>query len=166
VRPDLACLRGLAGSGREAAQAFAAAADDQRAMSELELPTAVIIDDSRVTRRMLRGHIEAAGYRVVAEGGDGGEVLSLYQQHLPAVMFIDIVLPVMDGVTAATELLRQHPRAMVVMCTAQSSRDKIIACLRAGIFSYLMKPFDGDSVTKTLARVHERLHGAEVRARE
>ncbi len=122
-------------------------------------PTAVVIDDSRVTRRTLGAAIERADFHVVGEGASGDELLGLYEQHRPTVVFIDMVMPGKDGLTAAIELLRVHPRALVVMCSASNARDKIVACVRAGISSYLLKPFDEEAVAKTLRRVLERVQG-------
>ena len=123
--------------------------------------TAIVIDDSRVTRRALGAVIEAAGCRVVGEGASGDELLALYEQHRPTMVFLDMIMPGKDGLTAAAELLQKHPRAMVVMCTASNSRDKIAACLRIGVANYLIKPFENESVTRTLSRVLERVHGPQ-----
>jgi len=55
---------------------------------------------------------------------------------------LDIVMPGKDGVTAAIELLRAYPNARIVMCTSLAAREKILACQKAGVRHYLLKPFD------------------------
>ncbi len=67
--------------------------------------------------------------------------MPLFEQHRPTVLILDIVLPVMDGVTAATILLKKHPDATVVMCSSISARDKIVACRDAGVAHFVLKPF-------------------------
>jgi two-component system chemotaxis response regulator CheY len=52
------------------------------------------------------------------------------------------VMPGKDGLTAAVELMREHPTAKIVMCTSLTTRDKILAAQRAGVSHYLLKPFD------------------------
>jgi two-component system chemotaxis response regulator CheY len=56
-------------------------------------------------------------------------------------------MPGKDGVTAVTELLGKHPQAVVVMCTSLASRDKILACQKAGVSHFLLKPFDPANAT-------------------
>jgi two-component system chemotaxis response regulator CheY len=110
--------------------------------SSLRMPTAAIVDDSPLVRAQLRQILTRMGVTVVAEGGGGNEVQALYERHRPDLLTLDIVMPGKDGVTVALELLRSHPEARIVMCTSLAARDKIIACQRAGVRHYLLKPFD------------------------
>ncbi|MBA2541516.1 MAG: response regulator [Deltaproteobacteria bacterium] len=102
----------------------------------------MIIDDSPLIRAQLRQILTRMGVTVLADGASGDEVRPLYEKHRPDLVTIDIVMPGKDGVTAAVELLQTFPEARLVMCTSLSSRDKILACQRAGVRHYLLKPFD------------------------
>jgi two-component system chemotaxis response regulator CheY len=106
------------------------------------MPTAVIIDDSPLIRVQLRQIFGRIGVTVAAEAATGSQLQALYEQHRPDLVTLDIVMPGKDGVTAAIELLRAHPAARIVMCTSLTTRDKIVACQRAGVRHYLLKPFD------------------------
>lgn len=106
------------------------------------MPTAVIVDDSPLVRTQLRQILTRIGATVVGEASTGNELQALYEQHKPDLVTLDIVMPGKDGVTAAVELLRAYPSARIVMCTSLTTRDKIIACQRAGVRHYLLKPFD------------------------
>ena len=106
------------------------------------MPTAVIVDDSPLVRVQLRQILTRIGATVVGEAGSGLQVQALYEQHRPDPITLDIVMPGKDGVTAAIELLRAHPMARVVMCTSLANRDKILACQRAGVQHYVIKPFE------------------------
>jgi two-component system chemotaxis response regulator CheY len=123
-------------------------------------PTAVLIDDSRTTRTCLRVYLTEIGFEIVAEGERGEHALELYEKHRPTLITIDIVMPGLDGVSAARELLKRHPEANVVMCTSINTRDKILACHEAGVSYYLLKPFDGAKVQSVargiLAKVASR----------
>jgi CheY-like chemotaxis protein len=72
-------------------------------------PTAIVIDDSMVMRMLLRRSLEAAGYRVVAEGASGAVALPLYEKHHPDLVILDVILPIVDGVTAAVAQLARSP---------------------------------------------------------
>ena len=119
-------------------------------------PTAVVVDDSASIRALLRHALTIAGYDVVAEGQNGAEALTLYEQHRPTLIMLDIVLPVMDGIAAATALLARHPSAQVIMCSSLAARDRILACRAAGVLHFVLKPFDVLKVADIARKVAER----------
>ncbi len=106
------------------------------------MPTAVIVDDSPLMRAQLRQILTRVGATVIGEAGSGTQLKALYELHRPDLITLDIVMPGMDGVTAALELLSAYPEAKIVMCSSLAARDKILACQRAGVRHYLLKPFD------------------------
>lgn len=118
-----------------------------------DMPTALIVDDSPVMRGHLRVLLRQAGCDVVAEAGQGDELMGLYERHRPDLVTLDIVMPGKDGVTAATELLARYPEALVVMCTSLTARDKILACQKAGVAHFLLKPFQAERALLTIRHV-------------
>ena len=123
------------------------------------MPTAVIVDDSPLIRVQLRQILGRIGVTVAAEGSSGSQLQALYEQHLPDLVTLDIVMPGKDGVTAAIDLLRAHPTARIVMCTSLTTRDKIVACQRAGVKHYLLKPFDAARAEQIFQLVLQRSVG-------
>ena len=117
------------------------------------MPTAVIVDDSPIMRAQLRALLRQAGCDVVGEGASGDDVLGLYETMRPDLVLLDIVMPGKDGVTAATELLQRYPEATVIMCTSLTSRDKILACQKAGVAHYLLKPFQPEKTVQVIRYV-------------
>jgi len=114
------------------------------------MPTAVIVDDSPIMRAQLRNLLRQAGCTVVGEGASGDEVMGLFEAHYPDLILLDIVMPGKDGVTAATELLARHRDAVVVMCTSLTTRDKVVACQKAGVRYYLLKPLEPERAIAVL----------------
>jgi two-component system chemotaxis response regulator CheY len=106
------------------------------------MKSAIVIDDSPLVRAQLRQILVKVGCRVVAESATGDDLQPLYERHRPDLITLDIVMPGKDGVTAATELLAKYPEARIVMCTSLTTREKILACQRAGVCHYLLKPFE------------------------
>jgi two-component system chemotaxis response regulator CheY len=106
------------------------------------MPSAIIIDDSPIMRAQLRRLLAASGFSIAAEAGNADTLVELYDKHRPDLVSLDIVMPGRDGAAAAAELLERHPEARIVMCTSMSSREKILACQKAGVAHYLLKPFD------------------------
>ena len=102
--------------------------------------TAIIVDDSAVSRALLKAGLIKAGVEIVGEASTAEHALQLYEEHNPSIAIFDIVLPQTDGITAATEVLKAHPDANVVICTAVASPEKIRACREVGVRYFLHKP--------------------------
>ncbi len=106
------------------------------------MPSAIIVDDSPIMRSQLRRVLVGAGFAVVAEAATADDLVTLYEQHRPDLISLDIVMPGRDGAAAAADLLARYPAAVIVMCTSLTSREKIMACQKAGVSYYLLKPFN------------------------
>lgn len=106
------------------------------------MPTAILVDDSPLVRAQLRDILTGIGVAIVAEADTGETLPALYARYHPDLITLDIEMPGKDGVTVAIELRREFPAATIVMCSTMTSRDRMIACRRAGVLHYLLKPFD------------------------
>ena len=112
----------------------------------------LVIDDSRVVRKVARRILEDLGFEV-AEAGDGAEGLAWCRSAMPDLVLLDWNMPVMDGLEFLRRL-RQEPGGAaprVVFCSVESDLDRIREALDAGADEYVMKPFDGDILASKLA---------------
>jgi two-component system chemotaxis response regulator CheY len=113
---------------------------------------ALVVDDSRVIRKVARRILEDLGFEV-AEAADGAEALGWCRTITPHVILLDWNMPAMDGLTFLRQLREapggQDPR--VVFCSAENDLDRVREALAAGADEYIMKPFDGDIVASKLA---------------
>jgi two-component system chemotaxis response regulator CheY len=121
--------------------------------------TAIVIDDSPISRAVLRRGLNKAGFEVVGEASTAERAMELFETHRPTLMTLDIVLPETDGVTAATQLLSKHPEATVVMCSAMAAREKILACRDAGVAHFILKPFSIEKVAEVARSIAAKLLG-------
>ena len=110
--------------------------------------TVVIVDDSRMIRKMLRGILEEEGYAVIAEAQNGVEAVAAYKQHKPDIITLDITMPQMDGVEALKEIIDYDKNANVIMITAAGQQQKVIQALKIGASKFVMKPFRKEDVIK------------------
>jgi two-component system, chemotaxis family, chemotaxis protein CheY len=115
---------------------------------------ALVIDDSRAMRMILKRIALSLGYEV-REAGNGREALDLLEAEteLPVVALVDWNMPVMNGldfVTAARKdtRLRTMSRGMV---TTESEHSQIVRALAAGAHEYIIKPFTPDAIEEKLA---------------
>jgi response regulator NasT len=100
----------------------------------------IIADDESLIRMDLREMLGHLGYEVVAEASDGRTAVDLAKRLLPDLIIMDIKMPDMDGISAASELARDHI-APVVLLTAYSENSLIGRAKDAGVCGYLVKPF-------------------------
>jgi two-component system, chemotaxis family, chemotaxis protein CheY len=109
---------------------------------------ALIIDDSRAMRMLLRRIVNNNGFEVV-EAGNGQEALdSLASGPLPDVALIDWNMPVMDGLSFvnAVRARAEYRGITLMMVTTESERTQIVRALAAGAHEYLIKPFTEDAL--------------------
>jgi two-component system chemotaxis response regulator CheY len=107
--------------------------------------TCLVVDDSRVVRKVARRILEAHGY-AVSEAGDGQQALDACRQTLPDCVLLDWNMPVMDGLTFLQNLRREFgpEKPPVVFCTTENDMDHIEQAISNGATEYIMKPFDED----------------------
>jgi two-component system chemotaxis response regulator CheY len=116
--------------------------------------TCLIVDDSRIIRKVARRIIEGLGYEV-DEAADGAEALAYCIGAMPDVVLVDWNMPVMDGITFLRRL-RTAPggdRPKVLFCTIETRPERIAEALAAGADDYVMKPFDGEILQSKLTEV-------------
>jgi two-component system chemotaxis response regulator CheY len=117
------------------------------------LRTCLIVDDSRVIRKVARRILEDLDFEI-AEAADGMEALAWCRAAMPDAILLDWNMPVMNGLEFLRQL-RLEPDGetpKVVFCTVESSVEQISAALDAGAAEYIMKPFDGDIIEAKFAQ--------------
>lgn len=100
----------------------------------------LIADDDPIIRLDLKQMLENLGYDVVAEAGDGQEAIDLARDTRPDVCVLDVKMPVIDGIDAATAIA-EDSIAPAILLTAYSDKELIDRATSAGVFGYLVKPF-------------------------
>ena len=115
------------------------------------MKTCLVVDDSKVIRKVARHILETLGF-TVSEAGDGREALDACQTFSPDVILLDWNMPVMSGMDFL-RALRETPggrKPKVVFCTTENGMAYIRAAIEAGADEYVMKPFDRDTLESKL----------------
>lgn len=100
----------------------------------------VIVDDDPFVRTSLVTILTANDdIEVLDQGSNGFDAVTLYNQHQPDVLLIDVQMPEKNGLEAAREILTDHPAARVIFLTTFSDDEYIVAALRMGAKGYLIK---------------------------
>ena len=113
----------------------------------------LVVDDSRVVRKVARRILEAHGC-TVSEAGDGQEALNACRASLPDFVLLDWNMPVMDGLTFLRALRREFgpDNPPVVFCTTENDMEHIEAAISNGAREYIMKPFDDEILVGKLGQ--------------
>jgi response regulator NasT len=98
----------------------------------------VVAEDEALIRMDLVEMLGEAGYRVVAQASDGAEAITLVAEHKPDLAILDVKMPILDGISAAEEIMATCP---VLMLTAFSQRELVDRARDAGVMAYVLKPF-------------------------
>ncbi|HPE05313.1 MAG TPA: response regulator [Thauera sp.] len=121
----------------------------------------MVIDDSNTIRRSAEIFLAQAGCEVVL-AEDGFDALAKIADHHPDVIFVDIMMPRLDGYQTCA-LIKKNPRLSPTPVIMLSSRDGLFDRARgrmAGSDEYLTKPFTKDSLLRAVASHARRGDGA------
>ena len=113
---------------------------------------ALIVDDSRTMRLVLKKILNEVGFEV-SEAGDGSEALiRLKELDRVDLMLVDWNMPVMDGLefVRAVRQDNAYDEVPVMMVTTEDTMDRVVEALNAGANEYVMKPFTSESIIEKL----------------
>jgi two-component system chemotaxis response regulator CheY len=111
------------------------------------MKTCLIVDDSRVIRKVSRHILETLGF-TVSEAENGQKGLDVCDEAMPDVILLDWNMPVMTGIEFIIQL-RKRPdgdKPKVVFCTTENDVAHIREAISAGADEYVMKPFDHETL--------------------
>ena len=100
----------------------------------------LVAEDETLIRLDIVETLTAAGYDVVGEAADGQEAVDLAVELEPDVCVLDVKMPKVEGITAAEEILKEIPTA-IVMLTAFSQKELVQRAAEVGAMAYVTKPF-------------------------
>ena len=115
----------------------------------------LIAEDEALIRLDLAEMLAEEGYDVVAQAADGEQVVALAVEHRPDLIIMDVKMPKLDGIAAASRIASARI-APVVMLTAFSQRELVDRARDAGAMAYLVKPFSKADLTPAIEMARSR----------
>lgn len=120
----------------------------------------LLVDDEALTREILRDYLSSdSTIEVVGEASDGRSAMVQAASLRPDVILLDMQMPVMDGVSAATQIHKQHPEIAILGLSTFSTDRYVVDLLRAGASGYLVKDAKPKEIT---AAIHKVMAGESV----
>jgi two-component system chemotaxis response regulator CheY len=116
----------------------------------------LVADDSSYMRGVIKKILRAKGYDDIVEAGDGEAAVGAYTKERPAMVLLDIVMPVKSGIDALREIRSADPAARVVMVSAVGQEVIMKEAESMGASGFIVKPFNEAQVQSVIEEV---LHG-------
>lgn len=111
----------------------------------------LLVDDHAVVLNGLRMFLSLdSELAVVGQATNGAEAVALAHELTPDVVLMDLLMPIMDGITATTIIRRELPEVEVVALTSVLEDEKVIGAIRAGAIGYLLKDTEADELRRAI----------------
>lgn len=111
------------------------------------------VDDSPITRKMIKKALEPEGFAIVGEAANGRDAVELYNKIKPDVITMDVTMPIMDGLQAAQLIKEKNPAQKIIMLSAMSDNDIVTEARGWGIVHFCAKPFKPEEIVEKILRV-------------
>ena len=113
----------------------------------------LLADDHAMIRQGLKSILESEGFQVIAEAANGRDTVGLCQRVRPDVAVVDISMPLMNGVDAAREIVKERPQVKVILLTAHTQDRYVVEGLRHGVSGYVLKENAADELVQAVRAV-------------
>ena len=111
----------------------------------------IVADDHSVVRQGLRMFLSLdPELEVIGEAANGAEALRLAAELNPDVVLMDLLMPVMDGITAIGEIRAKHPDVEVIALTSVLEDASVVGAIKAGAIGYLLKDTESDELCRAI----------------
>ncbi|MEM6780252.1 MAG: response regulator [Pseudomonadota bacterium] len=118
------------------------------------MKTCLVVDDSRVVRKVARRIVEDLGF-TCAEAEDGQKAYEACESSMPEAILLDWNMPIMSGIEFLVKLRAMDNGGFpkVIFCTTENDMSKIQEAMMAGANEYIMKPFDSDIIQSKFIQI-------------
>ncbi|MCI8755050.1 MAG: response regulator [Oscillospiraceae bacterium] len=115
----------------------------------------MVVDDSKFMYEEIKFFLNKSEFEVVGYSKDGEGAVACYDQCMPDVVTMDIVLPGIDGFEASAEILKVHPDAKIIVVSSLAYDDTMTRATEIGAKGFLFKPIEKALLLEALSKVFE-----------
>src|SRR5208283_5465369 len=118
--------------------------------------TVLLADDNNVVRKEFRKILELEDdLEVVGEARNGHQAVAMAKKYRPALILMDVTMPLLNGLQATCQILEAVPATKVLMLSAHSDEAYIVEAVNSGAMGYLIKQTSTDNVCTAIREVHK-----------
>lgn len=111
----------------------------------------LLVDDAAFMRMMLKKIIAPTGNEIL-EAVDGSDGVAKYKEHKPNLVFLDIVMPNVDGIECLKQIIAYDSKAKVIMCSSIGQQTVVNDAIKIGARDFIIKPFDSVKVLEAVTK--------------
>jgi len=115
----------------------------------------MIVDDFEESRLLLKDFLLAHNHNVVAEASDGIEAIEKYNSEKPELVFLDLIMPKLDGLSVLKQIRFHDPTSKIIVITGNDSVEIFEECTSLGALAFLTKPIDLNDVLSAISFSNE-----------
>ena len=106
----------------------------------------LIGDDSILARKQLKDVLSTMGAVHFIEAVNGKEAVEKYIAEKPDIIFLDIIMPIKDGIHAVQEIIAEDPSAQIIIVSSVGTQQQLKAAIEAGAKDFIQKPINADQI--------------------
>lgn len=122
---------------------------------KLEDAKILIGDDSILARKQLKDVLTTFGGKQFFEAANGQEAIEKFKAEKPDIVFLDIVMPQKDGISAVSEICRIDPDAYIIIVSSVGTQAQLRNAIEAGARDFIQKPLNTDQIKSILSAKFE-----------
>lgn len=115
-------------------------------------PKILVVDDSQYMREYLMEILKTESFQC-AEASDGDEMFRMVEKFHPDIVILDLIMPIMDGISATSILQKKYPYIKVIACSSQDNNMTRLQAFERGADDFIAKPLDGERVIQSIKKV-------------
>ena len=106
----------------------------------------LIGDDSILARKQLKDVLSTTGAVHFIEAVNGKEAVEKYIAEKPDIIFLDIIMPIKDGIHAVQEIIAEDPTALIIIVSSVGTQQQLKSAIEAGAKDFIQKPINADQI--------------------
>jgi DNA-binding NarL/FixJ family response regulator len=119
----------------------------------------ILADDHKIVRQGMRSLLESQpGFEVIGEASDGEEALKLIETLSPDIAFMDVMMPVLNGIEAAKIARQRRLKTKLIFLSMHANSTYAVRALQSGALAYVLKDSDFSEVLQAIGNVMEGRH--------
>ena len=115
--------------------------------------TILICDDSILARKSMSGILNSLGFSNIREVSNGQAAVDAVKDEPTDIVFLDIIMPVKDGISATKEIKEISPNTAVIICSSVGTQKHLREAIKAGAKDFIQKPVEATMVKQVIDHI-------------